>query len=177
MTALAAAHSVAARPTRPQTSNKAKPVIFKMPGGYMPADFPEQRFGKLLLNAKKPEGMFIVYPKAEDGPEVLPNLLKSMVAEMFFHDSKSPVEWTSSSLPAHEGIENESGTLYSAANEKMEIQLAVYTRTLGDTTVLYGYYGMRKKGKKSKDDAPFLDSAGKGVKDFDEFWKSIQAPK
>jgi hypothetical protein len=177
MVALAAAQNIGARPTPSQTSNQAKPVIFKMPGGYMPADFPEKRLGKLLLNAKKPEGMFIVYPKADEGPEVLQNLLKSMVAEMFFHDSKPQAEWTSLPLPAHEGIENESGTLYSAASEKMEIQLAVYTRRLGETTVLYGYYGMRQKGKKSKDDAPFLDSAGKGAKDFDEFWKSIQAPK
>lgn len=167
--------NIAAQSVQPQASNKANPVAFKMPDGYMRAEFPEKRIGMLLLNAKKPGGMFIVYPKAGEGPEVLPNLLKSTVAEMFFHDSKPQAEWTTLPLPAHQGIENESGTLYSAADEKMEIQLAVYTRTLGETTLLYGYYGMRHKGKKSKDDAPFLDSAGKGVKDFDEFWKSIHA--
>lgn len=156
---------------------KWKPVRLKLPEGYMPADFPEKRAGKLLLNPGKPAGMFIVYPKEGESPDVLENLLKSMVAEMFFHDSKSPVAWTTVALPAHEGVENESGTLYSASNEKMEIQLAIYARTFGVTKVLYGYYGMRNKGDKKKEDAPFMDASGKGVEDFDKFWKSIKASK
>jgi len=154
-----------------------KPVSLKLPAGYMPADFPEKRAGKLLLNPKKPAGMFIVYPKEGESPDVLPDLLKSIVAEMFFHDAKATVNWTALPLPPHEGTENESGTLYSASNAKMEIQLAVYTRTFGVTKVLYGYYGMRNKGEKKKDDAPFMDAAGKGVEDFDKFWKSIKASK
>lgn len=151
-----------------------KPVTLKPPAGYMPADFPEKRAGKLMLNPGKPAGMFIVYPKEGEGPEVLPNLLKAMVAEMFFHETKTPVEWTATTLPAHEGAENETGTLYSASDEKMEIQLAVYSRSFGATKVLYGYYGMRHKGKPKKDDAAFIDASGKGVEDFDKFWKSIQ---
>ena len=143
----------------------------------MPGDFPENRAGKLLLDPKRPDGMFIVYPKDGESPDVLQNLLKATVVEMFLHDSKIPVAWTPSALPAHQGVENESGILYSAATDKMELQLASYTRTLGNVTVIYGYYGMKHKGGKNKDDAPFLDSTGKGVEGFDKFWKSIHATK
>jgi hypothetical protein len=163
----------AARDVAAQSTDKRKPITLKPPSGYMPADFPEERVGKLLLNAKRPGGMFIVYPKAGEGPEVLPDLLKTMVVGMFFHDDKAQVSWTTTTLPAHKGIDNESGTLYAASNEQMEIQLAVYDRTLGGTRILYGYYGMRHKGKKEKDDAPFMDASGNGVDDFDKFWRSI----
>lgn len=154
-----------------------KPVILKLPAGYMPAEFPEKRAGKLLLNPNRPAGMFIVYPKEGEGADVLPALLKSMAAGMFFHETKTPVAWASSLLPAHEGIDNETGTLYTASDEKMEVQLAVYARTMGATKVLYGYYGMRHKGKPKKDDAAFMDTSGKGVEDFDKFWKSIGISK
>lgn len=130
-----------------------------------------------MLNPGKPAGMFIVYPKDGESPDVLADLLKSMAAEMFFHETKTPVTWTSVALPAHEGVDNETGTLYSASDDKLEIQLAVYARTLGATKVLYGYYGMRHKGKPKKDDAAFIDASGKGVEDFDKLWKSIKASK
>jgi hypothetical protein len=163
------------RSTSAQSSDPNwKPVGFKPPTGYMPADFPEKRPGKLLLNPKRPAGMFIVYPKDGENLDVLQNLLKSTVAGMFFHDSKTPVDWTASSLPAHEGTENESGMLYSASNGKMQIQLALYARTFGVTKLLYGYYGMSHKSEKRKDDAPFMDTSGKGAEDFDKFRKSIK---
>jgi hypothetical protein len=140
----------------------------------MPADFPEKRAGKLMLNPNRPAGMFIVYPKEGEGADVLPGLLKTMAAEMFFHKTKTPITWSSVVLPAHDGIENETGILYSTSDDKLEVQLAVYARTIGATKVLYGYYGMRHKGKPKKDDAAFMDSSGKGVEDFDRLWKSIK---
>src|SRR5256885_15656116 len=70
-----------------------KPVILKFPVGYMPADFPEKRAGKLMLNKDRPAGMFIVYPKDGESPDVLPTILKNMAAEMFFHEKKNPVNW------------------------------------------------------------------------------------
>lgn len=151
--------------------------MMKLPDGFMPAEFPEKRAGKLLLDPKRPDGMFIVYPKAEEGPDVLPNLLKPMVAGMFLHDEKAQLAWTATPLTAHAGIENETGTLFSASNNEMEIQLVLYTRRLGATTIVYGYYGMRHKAGKHKDDAPFVDATGKGAGDFDKFWKSIKASK
>ena len=175
--ALGVTGNVLAQAGQSGSSGQLKPVRFKPPEGYMTAEFPEKRPGVLLLNPKRPSGLFVVYPKPEEGTEVIPNLLKAMVAGMFFHDEKAQVAWTTAVLPAHEGISNETGTLYSASNDKLEIQLSVYSRTLGATTVLYGYYGMKHKGKKNKDDAPFIDASGKGVQDFDKLWKSIQESK
>jgi hypothetical protein len=34
-----------------------------------------------------------------------------------------------------------------------------------------------RSGKSKDDDGRFLDSAGNGVKEFDEFWQSISAGK
>ncbi len=60
----------------------------------------------------------------------------------------------------------------------MEMQLASYTHTFGDTEVVYGYFAMKHRSGKSKDDdGRFLDSAGNGVKEFDEFRQSISAGK
>lgn len=174
---IGAVTNISAQTAQSESNAKWKPVKLKLPDGYMPADFPEKRAGKLLLDPKRPDGMFIVYPKAEDGPEVLPNLLKTMVAGMFFHDDKSQATWTATPLTAHPGIENETGTLYSASNNEMEIQLVSYTRTLGATTVVYGYFAMRHKSGKYKDDASFIDASGKGVGAFDKFWQSIKESK
>jgi hypothetical protein len=175
--ALGATLNLFAQTAQSEPKDKGKPVKLKPPDGFMPAEFPEKRAGMLLLDPKRPDGIFIVYPKAEDGPDVLPNLLKSMVAGMFFHDEKAQVPWTAAPLAAHPGIENETGLLYSASNNETEIQLAFYTRTLGATTVVYGYYAMRHKSGKHKDDAPFIDTTGKGAETFDKFSRSIQESK
>lgn len=154
---------------------RKSPITFKAPKGYMPADFPEHKTGKLMLDAKRPAGMFIVYPNEGENSEALFNLLKSTIAGMFFHDTKSQVAWTTSPLPSHQGVTNESGILAVTSNEKMDVQLATYTRTFGETVIVYGYYAMRRKGKEGKDDGRLLDSSGGGVEDFDKFWQSIRA--
>jgi tetratricopeptide (TPR) repeat protein len=164
-------------PQLPQTSNNFKPVELKLPKGYMPASFPDKRNGQVLLDAKRPGGMYIVYPNADESPEAFTDYLKAMVKGMFLHDSKTPVTWTQTPLPPHKGVENESGTLYSASDDKMEIQLAAYTRNVGGTKVAYGYYAMRHKGKAKKDDAILLDGSGNGVKEFDAFCESIHESK
>jgi hypothetical protein len=121
--------------------------------------------------------MYIVYPNADESPEAFTDYLKAMVKGMFLHDSKTPVTWTEAPLLPHKGVENESGTLYSASDDKMEIQLAAYTRNVGGTKVAYGYYAMRHKGKAKKDDAILLDASGNGVKEFDAFCESIHESK
>lgn len=169
----AAAQTPQAEPPA-QPSSTFKPVLLKLPKGYMPMPFPEKRKGQVLLDSKRPAGMYIVYPKADETPEQFTAYLKSMVAEMFFHDSKTPLTWAESPLPPHKGVTNEAGTLYSTSNDKMDVQLAAYTRTVGETKVAYGYYARRLKGKTDKDDGVLLDSAGKGVKAFDAFCESIR---
>lgn len=170
-----AASSAAAQTAEP--SGNFKPVELKLPKGYMPAPFPDKRTGQVLLDAKRAAGMYIVYPKAGETPEAFDEFLKTMVTGMFLRDSKTPVTWTESTLPAHKGVDNESGTLFSASDDKMEIQLAAYNRTVGETKVSYGYYAMRHKGEKKKDDGVFLDGAGSGVKDFEKFCQSIRPSK
>jgi hypothetical protein len=167
----------AAQSPQLQPSGTFKPVQLKLPKGYMPAPLPEKRKGQVLLDAKRPAGMYIVYPNADETPEAFNDFLKSMVAQMFLHDSKAPVTWTATPLPSHKGVKNEAGTLYSASDDKIEIQLAAYTRTVGETKVAYGYYARRLKGKTDKDDGILLDSEGKGVKAFDEFCASIKEYK
>jgi hypothetical protein len=161
----------------PQSPDDFKPVTFKLPKGYMPGPFPEKRAGQVLLDAKRPAGMYILYPKADETPEALTDSLKAMVADMFLHDSKTKLTWTEATLPSHKGVGNESGTLYSASDGEADIQLAAYTRTVGPTKVAYGYYAMRRKGGRGKSDGVLLDGAGAGVKAFDEFCESISESK
>jgi hypothetical protein len=172
-----AASASAAQSPEAQPTATFKPVYLRLPKGYMPAPFPEKRAGQVLLDAKRPAGMYIVYPKADETPEALNAALKAMVVTMFLHDDKTPVTWTESPLPPHKGADREAGTLYSASDDKMEIQLAAYTRDVGGTKVAYGYYARRLKGKNDKDDGVLLDSAGKGVKAFDQFCESIKESK
>lgn len=167
-----AASSAAAQTAEP--SDDFKTVELKLPKGYIPQPFPDERKGQVLLNAKRPAGMYIVYPKAGETPEAFGEFLKTMVIGMFLQDSKSPVTWTESALPSHKGLDNETGTLFSASDDKMEIQFAAYNRTVGEAKVSYGYYAMRHKGERKKDDGAFLDGSGNGVKEFEKFCQSIK---
>jgi hypothetical protein len=145
-----------------------KPIVFKMPKGYMPADL-SKHLGKMFLAPKKPAVMFVGYPSDGQDMAAFKEEVKKMVQEMFIHDPKTEVVWSSIALPPHKGVEGESGTLMTAADDQMEIQLAFYARPEG---VAYGYAGMRHK-KGQSDDAKFLDNSGAGVKEFAELAESI----
>src|SRR5258708_5248900 len=99
-----------------------KPIVFKAPNGYMPADL-SKHTGKLLLDPKKPAGMFVGYPA--DGQDIagFTDEMKNTVAGMFLHDSKGLV-WRSAALPPHKGFDSESGNLMMTSDDKMEVQLA-----------------------------------------------------
>jgi len=167
-TALAAGVDINAIGTVAQTPDK-QPIVFKAPNGYMPADL-SKHTGKLLLDPKKPAGMFVGYPS--DGQDIagFTEEMKNTVAGMFLHDSKGLV-WSSAALPPHKGIDSESGNLMTTSDDKMEVQLAFYVRA--DKGAAYGYFGMRHKKAKG-DDAKFLDSTGRGLKAFDELAASIR---
>ena len=152
----------------PQKSEQ-KPIVFKSPSGYMPLDF-SGHTGKLFLDPQKPAGMFVGYPKDGQDMNSFVDEVKNMVVAMFLHDAKNPV-WGSAPLPPHKGIDSESGNLMTTSDDKMEVQLAFYSRPQG---MAYGYFGMRHKKAKG-DDAKFLDSNGSGVKALDELAKSIQS--
>jgi len=152
-----------------QTTQSAKqPIVFKAPKGYMAGEF-SGHTGQLFLDPSKPAGMFVGYPAAGQDMAAFMVEMQQKVAGMFLHEAKDLI-WDSATLPPHKGIESESGTLMTASDQAMEIQLAFYVRS--DKGVAYGYYGMRHKKPKG-DDAKFLDSSGAGLKALDELAKSI----
>jgi hypothetical protein len=145
-----------------------QPIVFKTPKGYLPADL-SKHLGKMFLAPKKPVVMFVGYPDDGQDMTAFREEIKKMVQQMFIHDPKTELVWTSTKLPAHKGVEGEAGTLMMTSDDKMEVQLAFYTRPEG---VAYGYAGMRHK-KGQSDDARFLDASGAGVKEFDQLAESI----
>lgn len=162
-----------AQPSGRTTQSPAKqPIVFKAPKGYMPGDLSKHK-GKLFLDPSKPAGMFVGYPSEGQDMTAFTDEMQKTVAGMFLHDAKGMV-WTSAALPPHKGIEAESGTLMTTANQEMDVQLAFYVRI--DTGVAYGYYAMKHK-KSESDDGKFLDASGGGVKAFDELAKSIGGPQ
>jgi hypothetical protein len=181
--------NVAALPSRAQqgsatssaqsnkSADKKDTFEFKPPDGYMPLEF-ESYDGVVMLHPKKPVGIFILHVRDGQTVDDLCKQVYSSIARMFLHDSSLEQDWVTSSLPAHEGISNETGKLSQASGNEQEIQVMVYTRTMAVGEVLYGYFAMRSKSSKGKDSkGVFADGAGKGVKDFDKFWKTIRDPK
>jgi len=132
-----------------QTPDK-QPIMFKAPNGYMPADL-SKHTGKLLLDPKKPAGIFIGYPS--DGQDIagFTEEMKNTIAEMFLHNSKGRL-WSSAVLPPHKGLDSESGNLMMTSDDNMEVQLAFYVRA--DKGIAYGYFAMRHRKAKG-DDAKF----------------------
>ena len=147
-----------------------QPVVFKTPKGYMPADL-SKHLGKMFLAPKKPAVMFVGYPSEGQDMTAFREEIKKMVQQMFFHDPKTEVVWTSTALAPHKSVEGETGTLMTTSDDQMEVQLAFYMRPEG---VAYGYAAMRHK-KGQSDDAKFLDNSGAGVKEFDELAGSISS--
>src|SRR6267378_1875524 len=123
-----------------QTPDK-QPIMFKAPNGYMPADL-SKHAGKLLLDPKKPAGIFIGYPS--DGQDIagFTEEMKNTIAEMFLHNSKGRL-WSSAVLPPHKGLDSESGNLMMTSDDNMEVQLAFYVRA--DKGIAYGYFAMRHR--------------------------------
>jgi hypothetical protein len=162
-------------------AKKRKQVVFFLFKNYFSDKFPNHKAGVLILNPKKPSGMFLVYPDEGESTQELTNKIKSMVAGMFFHGlsskDKADVTWNMSPLSKHEGVENELGTMFLASDEKEEAQLAIYIRNFDGTEIAYGYFAGRAKGGKAEEAGQFLDSRGGGAEDFDKFWKSIREAK
>ena len=158
-----------------QSQAQKKGVIFKIPDGYMPMDFPEHK-GVLMLHPRKPAGMFVIYPKDDQKAEDLINIVRPVLAKMFIHDDKTELVWNEAPLPAHHDVPNETGKLLLTSEGKMEVQIAAYMRKIEGQEVVYGHFAMRDSSGK-KQSAEFVDASGDGVKDFDKFWKTIGAGK
>lgn len=173
----AAASAQAQRPGQVEiVPSKFKPVRFSVPNGYMKAPLPGDRSGIRLLDPNRPDAIYLLYPKTGEAPDVLLTALKEMAAESFIHGTLPTLNWTTTTLPPHAKYPAEVGMLYSTTSDDMEIQLAQYSRTMGLTKIVYGYFAMRHRTPKM-DDAPFLDNLGMGVPDFDKFERSIREQK
>jgi hypothetical protein len=143
-----------------------RPVAFKAPDGFLPAEL-SKHVGALFLRPDSPAGLFVGYPSDGQDMDGFVKEMQQMIVTMFLHDAKD-IAWTTTPLPPHKGID-ESGSLFHASNEKMEIQLAFYARSEG---VAYGYYSMRHKNGSGKD-GKFLKADGSGVKALDTLSKTI----
>lgn len=150
-------------------------AIFKIPDGYMRVPLSDFR-GALLLDPKKPAGMFVTYPDDNETTAALRQRVLKKIAPMFIHDEKEKAEtaitWETKAMPSHtgDGDGKAEAKLYSGA--KQELQVVIYERTIGPVPFIYGYFAMRHKSPKS-DDGKFLDEQGQGVKAFDKLWQSF----
>lgn len=144
-------------------------AVFKAPDGWMPTDKTE--VGPLIfLNPKKPAVMFVTYPKPDETTtEGQRQRLRKQAANMFLHDGNAAVEWQVKSIPSHPGDGDGKADIATAKQGDTEVQIVTYERTTGARPFIYGYMAMRSK----KNDTPFIDETGKGVKDFDKLWKSL----
>lgn len=151
-------------------------AVFKAPDGWMPADKTE--VGPIIfLNPKKPSLVFVTYPKQDETTtEVQRQRLRSLAVEMFLHDDKAVLDWQTKSIPSHPGDGDGKADIATAKLGDKEIQIVTYERTTGVRPFIYGYIAMRQEGDKDNS-APFIDETGKGVKEFDKLWKSLDGEK
>jgi hypothetical protein len=158
-----------------QTSTK-KTIIFETPGGFMPAELPPDKKGLMMLNPKKPAGIFVAYTPDHQKSEDFIELRKTLTG-FFVEDKNAKFEWKEIVLPAYDGVEKETGKLLTTIIKGNEVQVVVYTRTVSEgQDVVYGYFAMKNpKGKKNS--ADFVDASGGGVKEFEAFWKTIAVEK
>lgn len=155
-----------------QVSTKKK-VTFKIPEGFMPAEIPPDKKGLMMLDPKKPAGMFVAYTPDNQKSEGFISQLRQTFAEFFVGEKNASLKWSEATLPAHDGVTNETGKLLTAQGKGNEVQVVAYTRTISaGQDVVYGYFAM-KDTKSKKNSAEFVDATGKGVKEFEAFWKTV----
>ena len=146
-------------------------AIFQIPKGYMATD--KSDIGPMLmLNPGKPAAMFVTYSKKDETIESLRLRVRALAANMFFHENASGVSWNVKKIQPHPGDGDGTADIATARQGDMEVQVVIYERTTGVRPFIYGYLAMQHT-KNQGDDARFIDEAGKGVKEFDEPWKSF----
>jgi hypothetical protein len=161
---------------QPPASNK-KRVVFKIPDGFMPAEIPPDKKGFMMLNSKKPAGMFVAYTPDNQRSDDFLLVLRPILAGFFVSDKDITFEWKEALLPAHDGVISETGKIFTTSAKDKEMQVVAYTRTISEgQDVVYGYFAM-KDIKNKKNSAEFVDATGKGVKEFDSFWKTVGVGK
>lgn len=167
--------------SRPATAAEAEAgktsqggAIFKIPDGYMPAEFADFK-GVLIINPKKPTGMFVTYPNEGETTQALAQRVRAAIVKMFIHKEDVPeTAWQTKPLPPHTG--DNAAAVATYAKGDIEVQVGAYERTENSYLLVYGYFAMRHKSGKG-DNGRFLDEQGKGVKEFDKLWQSFGGKK
>lgn len=143
---------------------------YKVPDGYLKAPFAGT--GVVMLDPKKPAGMFVVYLDGQT-PDKLRTTLLETLAKMFIHQEKNlELKWILRELPLDPTDGKGVAQMHYAAVGDKHIQVAVYERSVGPRPFLYGYFAMRQPMDKGES-AKFLDDEGRGIKDFDKLRKSF----
>jgi hypothetical protein len=169
LTLCAPAQAQEAGAARKSANEAAAPEpIYSVPEGWF-AIRDSQLGPTMLLNPKKPAGMFVIYPKQGETAEAARARLREAAAKMFFHDDTVALEWQVKTIQPHPGDGKGVADIATTRQGDMEVQVVTYERAAAAPPFLYGYFAMR--GKKSS--ASFVDESGKGVKDFDKLWKSF----
>ena len=152
-------------------------IVFKIPKKVMPIQWASFK-GLLMLDQKRPTGIFISYPNDGESLESLTKRAEISIAKMFVHDEKKSegIVWQIKSIPAHSGDKGENATMKFWEDETQSIQITFYEREWNNLKLIYGYFARKSKTSKDKDDSgDFLDDKGQGSKTFDEFWKSFSS--
>lgn len=159
--------------TAAQDSTKGA-AVFKIPDGYMPVPTTDFR-GMIMLDPKKPAGMFVTYPNDNESTETLTKRLLDFIGPMFIHEKskdKAELTWDTTSLLSHKGDGDGKAKVNVSKRANQEVQVTIYERAAGLHPFLYGYFAMRHIPRKG-DDPKFLDEKGQGVKAFEKLWKSF----
>lgn len=150
-------------------------AVFKIPKGYMPAPFADFK-GMMMLDPKKPAGMFVAYPNEGETTDSLRQRARAAIVKMFIHNKELPdTAWQQKPLPQHTG-DSGAATVAAYSEGEIEMQIATYERIENSNLLVYGYFAMRHKSGKG-DNGRFLDEQGKGVKDFEKLWQSFGGQK
>jgi hypothetical protein len=176
-------NSMAARAqgSRPATAEEKRAgktsqggAIFKPPSGYMSAEFATFN-GVLIIDPKKPAGMFVVYPNEGEKTEALRQRVHASIGKMFIHEKDIAASaWQIKALPSHAG--DVAAFVATYTEGETEVQIATYERMENSHLLVYGYFAMRHTSGKGEN-GRFLDEQGKGVKDFDKLWQSFRGQK
>ena len=165
--------------SRLQVSADGPAIEFTVPKDYMRSDIPpfrEQRYkGLMMLDAGRPTGLFIALVEEGRSADEIETAIESIVKGMFVHGSKPEPTWETATLPAHEGMAEESGRLWIGRSKVQDIQMAIYRCKVGKQPLVYAYFAMQDKtGTMKEPNGKFVDATGNGVKAFDKFWHSIK---
>lgn len=151
-------------------------IVYKIPGGVMALPSWQGFKGMMMLAEKQPWGIFISYPNDGESLDDLKLRAGKWVAGMFVHEDGlvDKIDWQSKTILSNKGDLGETALQRSYVNDKQSFQITYFEREHSGLKLIYGYFSMKSKTSKNKNDiGDFLGEEGKGNKAFEAFWKSF----